>query len=262
MGPADRMTSKRKGSQMKHWTTKALVAACLITGGAAVPPFVSAAPSSAVDNTPPSTAQLEIRANQSFNRGEYNTALPILKKLAEQFKNEPARLGPIQEKIRVCEKGLAAAKADPTAGLKLPGESTTAEARKPHAAPKPGETLEMTIKELGNFEYDQEHGGNIPADVKKLSGGKVRLRGFMIPMDQAENITQFALVPSLFACCFGQPPQIQHTIVVDCPKGKAVGYCPDEIMVEGTLKVEEKKDDGYIVSIFAVDVTSVKPAPK
>ena len=244
---------------MKHWTTKALIAACLFAGGALL---VNAAPSLAVDNNPPSTAQLEIRANQSFNRGEYNTALPILKKLAEQFKNEPARLGPIQEKIRVCEKGLAAAKADPNAGLKLPGDSTTAEARKPHPAPKPGGMLEMTIKELGNFEYDQEHGGNIPADVKKLSGAKIRLRGFMIPMDQAENITQFALVPSLFACCFGQPPQIQHTIVADCPKGKAVGYCPDEIVVEGTLKVEEKKDDGYIVSIFAVDVTSVKPAPK
>jgi hypothetical protein len=248
---------------MKHWTTKALLAACLFTGGAAIPVFVNAAPSPAADNNPPSTAQLEIRANQSFNRGEYNTALPILKKLAEQFKDEPARLGPIQEKIRVCEKGLAAAKADPNAGAaKTPGDATSAEARKPHPAPKAGETMEMTIKELGNFEYDQEHGGNIPADVRKLGGAKVRLRGFMIPMDQAENITQFALVPSLFACCFGQPPQIQHTIVADCPKGKAVGYCPDEIMVEGTLKVEEKKDDGYIVSIFSVEVTSVKPAPK
>jgi len=84
----------------------------------------------------------------------------------------------------------------------------------------------------------------------------------MIGMDKAENITQFALVPSLFSCCFGQPPQIQHTIVADCPKGKAVGYVPDEIVVEGTLNVGEKKDDGYIVSIFELNVSSVKPAPK
>jgi hypothetical protein len=66
----------------------------------------------------------------------------------------------------------------------------------------------------------------------------------------------------LFACCFGQPPQIQHTVVVNCPKGKAVSYYPDEIVVEGTLKVEEKKDDGFIVSIFEVEVNSVKPAAK
>ena len=31
--------------------------------------------------------------------------------------------------------------------------------------------------------------------------------------------------------------------------------CPDEIIVEGTLKVQEKKDDGYIVSIFEMDVS-------
>jgi hypothetical protein len=83
----------------------------------------------------------------------------------------------------------------------------------------------------------------------------------MIPMDQAENITQFALVPSLFSCCFGQPPQIQHTIVVNCPKGKAVSYCPDEIFVEGDLKVDEKRDDGYVVSIFELTAKSVKPVP-
>jgi len=28
------------------------------------------------------------------------------------------------------------------------------------------------------------------------------------------------------------------------------------------LKVEEKKDDGYIVSVFEMDVQSVKPAAK
>ena len=84
----------------------------------------------------------------------------------------------------------------------------------------------------------------------------------MVPMDQAENVTQFALVPSLFACCFGQPPQIQHTIVVACPKGKNVNYYPDEIVVEGTLKVDEKKEDGFIVSIFEVECSSVKPTAK
>ena len=101
-----------------------------------------------------------------------------------------------------------------------------------------------------------------PPTSRRWPDARLRLRGFMIPMDQAENITQFALVPSLFACCFGQPPQIQHTIVVNCPKGKAVSYFPDEIIVEGKLTVEEKKDDGYIVSIFEMETSSVKPAPK
>jgi hypothetical protein len=243
--------------EMKGWN-KALFASVLLMAALAIGVQVV----HAVDENPPSTAQLEIRANQAFNRGEYNAALPILKKLTATFANEPARLAPLQEKIRVCEKALASLKNAGPATQPAAADATSAEARKPHKAPKPGDVAEMTIKELGNFDYDQDHGGNIPADVKAMSSSTIRLRGYMIPMDQAENITQFALVPSLFSCCFGQPPQIQHTIVVNCPKGKAVGYCPDEIVVEGKLNVAEKKDDGYIVSIFEMDVHSVKPAPK
>jgi hypothetical protein len=84
----------------------------------------------------------------------------------------------------------------------------------------------------------------------------------MIPLDQAENIGEFALVPSLFACCFGQPPQIQHTLVVHCPKGKAVSYFGDELVVEGTLHVQEIKDGGFIVSIFQIDASSVRAAAR
>ena len=53
------------------------------------------------------------------------------------------------------------------------------------------------------------------------------------------------------------PVLIQHLIVADCPKGNALVYSPDEVVVEGTLKIEEKGDHGYTVSIFSLDVTSV-----
>ena len=216
-------------------------------------------------------AQLATRAQQAFSRGEYATALPMLRRMAAESEDQPAKLASIQERIRVCEKALASAKAeleaksakgvDPLAGpTNLP--ETSPEARKPHPAPKTGAVYEVDIQTLGNFDYDQEKGGNVPEDIRKLGGAVVRLKGYMIPMDQAENITQFALVPSLFACCFGQPPQIQHTVVVNCPKGKAVGYTADEIVVEGTLKVQEKKDDGYIISLFEMEVASVKVAPR
>ena len=219
--------------------------------------LLAAAP--AAPATAPSS--LEVRANTAFSNGQYALALPLLQKVADQYKSQPDRLGPVQEQIKVCQTQLAQAAA--ANGLAPAASSTPlGENRKPHAAPKAGETRELQIKELGNFDYDADKGGNIPKDVQALSGMNIRLRGFMIPIDQAENITQFALVPSLFACCFGQPPQIQHTIVCKAPAGKAISYYPDELLVEGKLKVEEKKDDGFIVSIFEVDVTSVKPAAK
>ena len=214
--------------------------------------------------TQPAGLPLEYRANQAYNQGRYAVALPLLQELAGNLIDQPDKLGPVEERVRVCKKAIEAAQAmgpgaaTPPAPVPVPD----ADKRVPHVRPADGQTLELAIKELGNFDYDAEHGGNIPKDVLALSGCKIRTKGYMIPLDQAENISEFALVPSLFACCFGQPPQVQHTIVVHLPPGKAVSYFPDELQVEGVLTVQEKRDEGYIVSIFDLDGTSVKVAPQ
>lgn len=195
---------------------------------------------------------LESRADRAFVNGDYAAALPLLRAVADRTQDDPAKLDRVLERIRVCEKSLAAnTKQIPIA----PGE------RKPHTPPPDGQVAEMSIKELGNFTYDPEKGG-IPDDVKRLSGSKIRLTGFMIPLEQADKITRFALVPSLFSCCFGQPPQVQHVVNVTCPENKPVSYSPDQVVVEGTLGTEEKKEDGYVVSIFQLAATSVAPAAK
>ncbi len=216
----------------------------------------------AAPTTQPAPSSLEVRANTAFNNGQYAIALPLYQKLQMQYEGQADKLGPLEEKVKVCQTAIEKATAQGQGAASAAGPVSLSAERKPHPAPKPGDVLDMQIKELGNFDYDADKGGNIPADVTALSGSTIKLHGFMIPIDQAENITQFALVPSLFACCFGQPPQIQHTVVCKAPKGKAVGYYPDELVVEGKLKVEEKKDEGFIISIFEVDVSSVKPAVK
>lgn len=213
-----------------------------------------------------SVESMEARANEAYEAGEYTQALPLLNKLKERYKDDAEKLKPLEEKIALAQKklieqlekeGTLAA-----AAQQAPAGPPSDEERKPHPAPKAGEPYVTTIQELGNFQFDQDKGGNIPRDVAALSDSAVRLSGFMIPLDQADKIKQFVLVPDLFSCCLGQPPQVQHSVIVTCPEGKAVSYFPDQIQVEGKLKVEEKKDDGYIISIFEIACTSVKPAPK
>lgn len=205
---------------------------------------------------PVSAEALEVQANNAIRRGEFEQALPMLEQVIRQSRGDSLKIGRLQEQVRMVKRMIA------TGATSQPSVPTDAEQRKPHPAPRAGEIYQTTIKDLGNFEYDSERGGNIPADVTALAGAKVRVRGFMIPMDQASNVTSFALVPDLFACCFGQPPQVQHMIVSTCPPGKAVTYYPDELIVEGTLKVGEKREDGFIVSLFEMEVSSVKPAAK
>jgi len=247
------MRSRSMRSMMRLKSILILAAGLLVPSVMAIADSPTTAPSN-----------IEVRAMEEFNRGQYALALPMLQQAVTLEKSQPDRVSSLQENIRVCQKNLSnppPAAAQALAAMPAAPQSLSA-GRTPHPAPIPGQVQEMAIKELGNFDYDADKGGNIPPDVLAMTGSKVRLNGYMIPMDQAESITEFALVPSLFSCCFGQPPQIQHTIVVHVPKGKAVSYYPDEISVEGTLKVDEKKEDGFIVSIFEVDTTSVKPAAK
>lgn len=203
---------------------------------------------------PAAPGSLEYRAGQALAAGDYATALPLLRRMAEIHKEDPRRLRAIEEQIKVAERALNSGYAPGT----FPPEE-----RRPLPPPEPGKVTEFeSIHDLGNFEYDPERGGGIPADVLAYSEKPIRVRGYMIPMDQAANITTFALVPSLFACCFGTPPQIQHTIVVRTPRGRAVSYYPDEIVVEGELKVVERKEDGFIISVFEMTASSVKPMPQ
>jgi len=132
--------------------------------------------------------------------------------------------------------------------------------RTPHPKPEAGTIEEMTVKELGNFDFDQDKGSPIPADVTALDGTTIRLRGYMIPLDAADKIAEFALVDDLFGQGGQQPPLVQQTILVNMPAGKPTSYFPDAITVEGYLHVRVQKDEGFIVSIFDLDATSVQPA--
>jgi len=204
--------------------------------------------------------ELQIQANEDMGRGNYAAAAVLLQKVETLVADQPDTLGLVMEQLRVCRHQVLVSSKN--AAQQSVVMAVDGGPRHIHPALAPGQTLELAIKELGNFDYDATNGGNIPADVIQLEGCHFKTKGFMIPLDQAESISEFALVPSLVACCFGQPPQIQHTIIVTCPKGKAVPYFPDELMVEGTLHVKEVKDGGFIVSIFQMDATSVRAAPQ
>jgi hypothetical protein len=221
------------------------------------------------------------QAMAAYNAKDYATALPLFKKWAEtaEVRNDPqhfktvlAYIVDVQQKLQPASASATQpASADPTSLAALQAQAaavaagqanvdpSTGKNRIPHQPILAGQLAVMTIKELGNFEFDPTADTDIPADVKALNGAKVRLRGFMIPLTQAENITDFALVPSLVGCCFGQPPGVQHTITCRTAKGEAVQYSVDECSVEGTVSINVKRDQGYTYSIFELDVTSVKP---
>jgi hypothetical protein len=97
----------------------------------------------------------------------------------------------------------------------------------------------------------------IPDFIKKLDGKEIEMIGFMMPLSEVKNITEFILVPSLWGCCYGQPPAVNHIVVVKMPPGQTTKFASDVIRVRGHFNVGETKQDGYLVSLYVLTVEKI-----
>nr|WP_100753399.1 DUF3299 domain-containing protein [Vibrio salilacus] len=86
----------------------------------------------------------------------------------------------------------------------------------------------------------------------ELNGSKIKIPGFVIPLEGDENnVTEFLLVPYFGACIHVPPPPPNQIIYVRFPKGAPVQQLWDVIYVIGTLKTEtvshELAETGYVI---------------
>ncbi len=115
----------------------------------------------------------------------------------------------------------------------------------------------LPFDELTSWPYEDGLKG-MPQRIKDLSGKKVLMTGFMLPIDEVQNIKEFLLVQSLWSCCYGQPPDIHGIVRVVMPKGKRTDYFFDPLKIIGTFKVEATILDGYCVDIYQLHVDSLE----
>ena len=115
----------------------------------------------------------------------------------------------------------------------------------------------LPFDELSSWSYEDGLNG-MPKRVKDLSGKKVLMTGFMLPIDEVQNIKEFLLVQSLWSCCYGSPPDIHGIVRVVMPKGKTTDYFFDPLKIIGTFKVEATVMDGYCVDIYQLHVESLE----
>jgi len=87
---------------------------------------------------------------------------------------------------------------------------------------------------------------------QELNGSKVKIPGFVIPLEgDANMVTEFLLVPYFGACIHVPPPPPNQIIYVHFPKGAPVQQLWDVVYVIGTLKTEtvshELAQTGYVI---------------
>jgi hypothetical protein len=116
--------------------------------------------------------------------------------------------------------------------------------------------LKLKFDVFTTWIYDEKK-PQIPANVKELDGKLIEISGFMMPINETQNITKFILVNSLWGCCFGQAPAVNHVIIVTMDPGKAVDFYPDAVKVTGKFYVGETREEGYLVSVFRMNGSKV-----
>jgi hypothetical protein len=124
--------------------------------------------------------------------------------------------------------------------------------------------LEERLKPPPFPEVDHEDEFAIPPQpvgqvVDSLNGKKVRLPGFVVPLEgDSEEITTFFLVPYFGACIHVPPPPTNQIVYVDYPKGARVDDLWDAVWVSGTLSTISASHDIANAS-YSLEGVSVEP---
>jgi len=100
--------------------------------------------------------------------------------------------------------------------------------------------------------------GGEPAVVKELDGKRVRIGGYVVPLDfEATTVKEFLLVPFVGACIHVPPPPPNQIIYVKTAKGFDVEGSFDPVYVTGTLKVASQYT-GLAETGYAIDADKVE----
>lgn len=95
--------------------------------------------------------------------------------------------------------------------------------------------------------------------VKALNGKKVKIPGFVVPLEgDDEVVTEFLLVPYFGACVHVPPPPSNQLIHVKMPKGAPVEAMYDPIYVIGVIKTESW--EGELAQVgYSMDGLDIAP---
>ncbi len=106
------------------------------------------------------------------------------------------------------------------------------------AAAQRGEAPVADWRLLAGLDYES---GSVSADLQAVDGKRVRVPGYMVPLDDsATGVTEFILVPYYGACIHTPPPPPNQMVYVRMNGNRRVDVnLWDPIWIEGDLNISE-----------------------
>jgi hypothetical protein len=128
--------------------------------------------------------------------------------------------------------------------------------------PEAADRVKIDFKKLGSWKY-KEGKTPIPDELKKLDGKWIELTGYVYSSNQPQFLENFIVVQSLWDCCFGKSPDMNHFVDVKLPPGKiAMDYSEPVILIGkfsvGELREEDGRGGSYLLSLYRLEVHMIK----
>lgn len=99
----------------------------------------------------------------------------------------------------------------------------------------------------------------LTAQLIKLRGHRIRIRGYIKPAFKPNNITKFVLVRDNQECCFGPGAALYDCMIVSLKPGNATDFSTRPITVEGTFQLKPfRGEDKKIWAIFQLKDAQVR----
>ncbi len=148
------------------------------------------------------------------------------------------------------------------------GKTKVEDRKSSNSARKKGEINFDDLK--FDIEKDQPFkDGMLTDEIKKLTGKKVKLRGYILPstLFKETDIEQFVLVRDNQECCFGPGAALFDCVIIEMVPGKTTDFVTRPVTVEGKFKIDTKKykypggagpKGASHFAIFKIDGESVK----
>lgn len=102
--------------------------------------------------------------------------------------------------------------------------------------------------------------GNVPPELKKIDSVKIRVAGYMVPLDDDDDSSdEFLIVPIAGGCIHTPPPPPNQIVQCKMTTGKKIKIAMwDAQWFEGTLKIAQVQSP-YGPASFQLKVTLVEP---
>jgi hypothetical protein len=116
---------------------------------------------------------------------------------------------------------------------------------------------EGSARELALMREMRDIWDNAPTR-SELNGAKLRLPGFVVPLEQSRGeIKEFLLVPYFGACIHSPPPPANQIVYVVLTSPKPLRTM-DTVWVSGTMKTT-RQDSPWGISGYSMDGSAVEP---